>query len=476
MKRAELFIELLNEGEFAKVANQFIAPMHQSLSPANLKKMWEDTLGETGPYKQQVASRTDTLGRFRTVHLTCEFARAKWDAQMVFNTNGKIAGLFFGPIKNHMRTGAEEIWDGAPKVGATEIRVVFHLFKQDDGNYAGTMDSPDQGFTDLVFDQVSLAPETIRLQLKRADLVFEGTRYQDGREIAGNLTQYGKSYPLTIRQVSQTIIWPTQQSKDSVHTSRGAADGKPKPPGSQLEDRLVEGSVWKGSFTFVNGQQLTGEWELYVQERTGHTFKGVHWAHNDKSRAVSNFMKTIEGTVEGNVLTYHSTDPSASFTVTATLNDDHLEARFAGANGGVAVAKLKQVAPRPKVVGPTKQPKVRQGPRQLDDLIVQGSVWKGSFTFVNGQHATGEWELYVQERTGHTFKGVHWAHNDKSRAVSNFMKTIEGTVEGNVLSYHSTDPSASFTVTATLNDDHLEARFAGANGGVAVAKLRLEPD
>ena len=55
---------------------------------------------------------------------------------------------------------------GMLKAGGVELRLVFHLFKQKDGGYAATMDSPDQGSNGIVLDEVSVTGDAVRLGLR----------------------------------------------------------------------------------------------------------------------------------------------------------------------------------------------------------------------------------------------------------------------------------------------------------------------
>ncbi len=94
--------------------------------------------------------------------------------------------LHHGPfLRTPPPTGEEEIFEGTLKAGVIEIRLVS-LFKQRNGSYLGTMDSPNQGAKDIPLDSV-------RLELTSATMAFEGKRSRDGNEIAGDLTQVGRT-------------------------------------------------------------------------------------------------------------------------------------------------------------------------------------------------------------------------------------------------------------------------------------------
>lgn len=199
-KTARSFVELLNRGEFAKAVEGFDATMQKVLPPDELKKTWEKVVGDAGDYQKQLGSRLESRGKYKTAFVTCQFAKKKLDARVVFDADGKIAGLFFGPAKPQ---GAEEIWEGTLKVGAMELRLVFHLFKQADGKYAGTMDSPDQGATGLPLDEVSVKGDAVRLEMKNLKIVYEGQRDKAGQEIKGEFKQAGQTFPLMLRKVTK---------------------------------------------------------------------------------------------------------------------------------------------------------------------------------------------------------------------------------------------------------------------------------
>src|SRR5262249_15370874 len=196
---ARSFVELLDKGEFAKATNHFDAAMRKALPPDELKKTWQTVLARPGAYKKQAASRRASSGKYEIVYVTCEFARAKEDARVVFDKDGRITGLFF---RKPAPKGVEELWEGTLKVAALEIRLLFHLFKQKDGSYAGTMDSPDQGADGIVLNEVQIKNDAFHLELKSAKIVFDGKRNKDGR-IIGDFKQGGQSFPLTLKRVAK---------------------------------------------------------------------------------------------------------------------------------------------------------------------------------------------------------------------------------------------------------------------------------
>jgi pimeloyl-ACP methyl ester carboxylesterase len=196
------FVAQLDKGEFAAAVKDFDATMQKVMPPDELKKTWEKVVSDAGAYKKPLSSRLEK-GKYEIVYVTCDFAKGKWDVCVVYDQDAKIAGLFFGPTKKPLPTGAEEIYEGKLKVGVVELRLVFHLFNQKNGSYAGTMDSPDQSAKDIVLDAVTVKDDAVRLGRTAGKMLFEGKRSNDGQEIDGTFTQAGASYPLKLKRVTK---------------------------------------------------------------------------------------------------------------------------------------------------------------------------------------------------------------------------------------------------------------------------------
>jgi hypothetical protein len=199
---AGAFVGLLEKGEFARATEGFDAAMHKVMPPQELEKTWRKVLEQAGGFKKQLGSRLEKTPKYDVVLVTCEFAKMNLDARLVFDKEGRITGLFFGPSRKAVPAGAE-VWEGKLKAGAVEIRLVFHLSKQKDGRHEGTMDSPDQGAKGFALDEVSVKDDAVRLVLKSAGVVFEGRRSKDGQEIIGDFKQSGQSFPLTLKKVEK---------------------------------------------------------------------------------------------------------------------------------------------------------------------------------------------------------------------------------------------------------------------------------
>ena len=99
-------------------------------------------------------------------------------------------------------------WNGVLSVSGINLRLVFHIEKNDDG-YTSTMDSPDQGATGFPVKTTSFDGSKLLLDLPSIAAKYEGEFQIDS--IAGTLTQNGMSFPMTLKKKSADI--PIQESK-----------------------------------------------------------------------------------------------------------------------------------------------------------------------------------------------------------------------------------------------------------------------
>lgn len=96
--------------------------------------------------------------------------------------------------------GPEGLWLGMVDNGAGKLRLAFHVDRQPDGSLHATLDSLDQGATGIAVDRATITGATVRFEITRVGLVFEGVL--DGDTLAGTLTQ-GRALPLTLSRVDK---------------------------------------------------------------------------------------------------------------------------------------------------------------------------------------------------------------------------------------------------------------------------------
>lgn len=91
-------------------------------------------------------------------------------------------------------------WQGTLEAGAARLRVVLHVERGEDGAYAGTLDSIDQGATGLELADIRLEGREVSFALPAARASYRGTLAEDGASIAGTWSQGGMELPLAFER------------------------------------------------------------------------------------------------------------------------------------------------------------------------------------------------------------------------------------------------------------------------------------
>jgi non-heme chloroperoxidase len=94
--------------------------------------------------------------------------------------------------------GVEGDWQGTLAAGPNSLRVVFHFMKVSDTGYSAMIESLDQG-TRIPVDTVQVTGDSVRVEAKIVQGVFEGTMSTDKSTLKGTWTQ-GASLPLELKR------------------------------------------------------------------------------------------------------------------------------------------------------------------------------------------------------------------------------------------------------------------------------------
>jgi fermentation-respiration switch protein FrsA (DUF1100 family) len=97
--QARDFLYELKSGDFSAGFLRFDDTMKKALPEAKLKEVWEQLLVQVGEYQGETNVRTETKSGYQIVILTSQFAKALLNVRIVFDTQGRISGLFFQPAQ-----------------------------------------------------------------------------------------------------------------------------------------------------------------------------------------------------------------------------------------------------------------------------------------------------------------------------------------------------------------------------------------
>ena len=155
-----------------------------------------------------------------------------------------VSMIGFAQQQDTSEISIEGIWEGKLKVPGTELRIVFKISKNPDGTLTATLDSPDQGATDIPVEEVIFIDNTLRLEVKSAGGVFEGKVSEDFLVIEGEWKQSGQTLPLTVKRVDKAVEILRPQV--------------PKKPYPYIEEELVyenkeAGITLAGTLTLPSG-------------------------------------------------------------------------------------------------------------------------------------------------------------------------------------------------------------------------------
>lgn len=90
-------IQELSTGQFDKVEAQYDPKMTAANPPGRLADAWGSIVKLEGAFQSIAAIRAGKVQNFNVALFTCKFEKALIDAEVVYQQDGKIAGLHFGP-------------------------------------------------------------------------------------------------------------------------------------------------------------------------------------------------------------------------------------------------------------------------------------------------------------------------------------------------------------------------------------------
>lgn len=120
-----------------------------------------------------------------------------------------LVGIGLGwPLTIHAQDAFVGSWSGTLNAGGTELRVVFHIERAEDGSLTASMDSPDQGATGIPVSRVAVEGDSLTLEVGRINGQYEGVMTAEDSTIEGTWTQSGRSFPLMLSPAGASASAP----------------------------------------------------------------------------------------------------------------------------------------------------------------------------------------------------------------------------------------------------------------------------
>jgi pimeloyl-ACP methyl ester carboxylesterase len=139
-------------------------------------------------------------------------------------------------------------WEGVLDVGSARLRLVLHVRRAGDGSMSGTLDSPDQGASEIPATEVSVSGGALRFVVASIGMTYTATLQPDGVRMAGTFVQGAAELPLELARSSEdagTEATPPRRPQN------------PKPPLPYAEEEVVvpseHGATLAGTLTVPPG-------------------------------------------------------------------------------------------------------------------------------------------------------------------------------------------------------------------------------
>jgi murein DD-endopeptidase MepM/ murein hydrolase activator NlpD len=118
--------------------------------------------------------------------------------------------------------GLEGKWEGALAAGPNQLRLVLNISKAADDLYLGTLMSVDQGGIRIPMDKIQQTGDSVRLEVKAVNGIFEGSLNEDKTKLKGTWTQGGPLLPLEFTRTAAVAEAP--RSPDAAAAAAAAAN------------------------------------------------------------------------------------------------------------------------------------------------------------------------------------------------------------------------------------------------------------
>ncbi len=109
-----------------------------------------------------------------------------------------------GRVEEAASGAAEGFWQGILTLpNGSDFRIIFRVWREDDGTLSSLMDSPDQGAADLPVDRIVVRGDTVRFEMSFAGAYFEGVMADDATAMDGTWRQAAIEMPLTLTRLEE---------------------------------------------------------------------------------------------------------------------------------------------------------------------------------------------------------------------------------------------------------------------------------
>lgn len=110
-QQAVEWVNLIVEKQFEQAVKSFDNTVSAQITAAQLKDIWNSIIAQFGAFKSIKGTKTSPFGAYNVVLVTCDFDKGALDVQLSFDTEKKIAGLYFKPSNENLKYQPPEYVD-----------------------------------------------------------------------------------------------------------------------------------------------------------------------------------------------------------------------------------------------------------------------------------------------------------------------------------------------------------------------------
>ncbi|MGD0258392.1 MAG: alpha/beta fold hydrolase [Verrucomicrobiota bacterium] len=107
-------------------------------------------------------------------------------------------------------------WQGALEVGQAKLQLLFKISRTPGGVLTGKLDSLDQGAKDIPVETVTVKDNTVRMEVKIVQGVYNGSLDEAGKKMTGTWRQGPQSLPLTLERSPSAVPSPAPPASAST--------------------------------------------------------------------------------------------------------------------------------------------------------------------------------------------------------------------------------------------------------------------
>jgi hypothetical protein len=248
------FVELLADKKFAAAVESMDQNMKNALPADKLQQAWTATTTQMGAYKQQLGARSEKQAGYDTVLVTCDFEKGPLDIKVVYDTNRKVAGLFFVPTPPDVLKSYQPAPEEAAPTGFT----------------MANLDPNTTGLIRIVEKLKNALDDTTGLALALSDQLQQlNNRFDDAKAQAQETKQTLQADKDRLQQQVDKI---KNDYEDLKALTKKTSDERTQTVMDQLDDLKTEHEQLKADLLQTDAKLAAAE------ERIAHLQKRIHAA------------------------------------------------------------------------------------------------------------------------------------------------------------------------------------------------------